>query len=248
MTRDEAVKQAVKLVDEHEDAVCERQRLRDAPCMHVEFSAATRRWDAARDALIAALTAAPPSEDVEDIVRAAVHLRCGNWGDGAAQTALSAAIRKAGMNGSKDVGAFLSRLRAAPPAITPAVTTAPPSDSDVALVDAFQRTIENAIIKRGSVTSTTMDAQRAVMDARAAILARMAAPQGWRDIEKDPPPKDGTPIDFWCVEHDHKIGHRTVNVFWRDGAWHQPHWGKIAGTTPTHWRYAPDAPRGKGEG
>lgn len=71
-----------------------------------------------------------------------------------------------------------------------------------------------------------------IITAHEACIAAMTRDQ-WQPIETAP--KDGTPVDLWWIENDHQIQGRTVDAFWKDGAWHQTPDGKLTGITVTHW-------------
>jgi hypothetical protein len=79
--------------------------------------------------------------------------------------------------------------------------------------------------------------------ARAAVLTAMRKAGGvpeWQTI--DSAPKDGRYVDVWSIDPEYGFGFRTANAFWKDGDWHQRHWGKLMGSTITHWMEPPTGP------
>jgi len=82
-------------------------------------------------------------------------------------------------------------------------------------------------------------ALRARLTAGDAAMRKGGVPQ-WQTI--DSAPKDGRYVDLWSIERDHGFGFRTVNAFWKDGGWHQRHWGKLTCSTVTHWMELPTGP------
>lgn len=73
----------------------------------------------------------------------------------------------------------------------------------------------------------------------------------WRDIETDPPPRDGSKLDLWVkwwrADTDTFIGRRVADCYWLE----QPHprWACETAALPinarpTHWMPLPEDPRG----
>jgi len=113
-------------------------------------------------------------------------------------------------------------------------------DDSEQMVSALKDAVACAVTMRGP---HTIEERAALVDqTTAAILAAMrkgGVPQ-WQTI--DSAPKDGRYVDLWSIERDHGFGFRTVNAFWKDGGWHQRHWGKLTCSTVTHWMELPTGP------
>lgn len=84
-----------------------------------------------------------------------------------------------------------------------------------------------------------------------ATEARMAAAVEWQDIATAP--KDGTPVDLWCINHLKwdKRGERVVNRKWGPciNIWQREDegWGLSEDMEPTHWLPLPAPPKASEE-
>ena len=89
------------------------------------------------------------------------------------------------------------------------------------------------------------EAMRAAHLSRARDMLEAAERVAWREIETAP--KDGTPVDLWCVDKHNGLVDRRPSCWWSLVSEGRHGWCGISERdrkwTPTHWRPLPEPPK-----
>ena len=122
--------------------------------------------------------------------------------------------------------------------------SAPDGSQYTSLLKQAEHELTNApvFVDRDKAAKSIVKAGELIARARVAL----SAPDGWRDMKQDPPPKDGT---FIIVTDD--SGTWPDHVRWADGAWRHYPSEVIYDPEPAYWmsateltRYLPTPPKG----